>query len=175
MYPLSGWRVVLGELLGPATILSAVQWLLLLFGAIALNQGPDGAGIPASARLSVAFGTAMILPMLNLVSLLIPNAAVLVFPGWFQAGQDRTQGIEATGQRLIFALGQLFVFLVSLIPAVAAFALVFFLLRMATGWIAAVPVASAAAAIALGLEAALGIGLLGKVFERFDLSAESQT
>ena len=174
MYPLAGWRVVLGELLAPAAILSAVQWLLLLFGALALSRGPDGAGIPVSARLSVAVGAAMILPMLNLVSLLIPNAAVLLFPGWFQSGQDRTQGIEATGQRLIFALGQLLVFLVSLIPAVAAFALVFFLLRIAASWIAAVPVASVAAAIALGLEAALGIGLLGRVFERFDLSAESQ-
>ena len=175
LYPLAGWRVVLGELLGPAAILSAVQWLLLLFGAIALSYGSDGTGIPASARFSVAFGAALVLPMLNLVSLLIPNASVLLFPSWFQAGQDRTQGIEATGQRLIFALGQLLVFLISLIPAAGAFALVFFLLRMATGWITAVPVASATAAIALGLEAALGIGLLGKVFERFDLSAESPT
>lgn len=172
MYPLAGWRVVLGELLAPAIILSAVQWLLLLFGAIALNQGPEGAGIPVLARLSVAVGAAMILPMLNLVSLLIPNAAVLLFPGWFQAGQDRTQGIEATGQRLIFALGQLLAFLASLLPAAAAFALVFFLVRYAAGWIPAVPIASATASIVLGLEAALGIGLLGKVFERFDLSAE---
>ena len=174
MYPLAGWRVVLGELLAPTAILSAVQWLLLLFGAIALSRGPEGAGIPVPARVSIAVGAAMILPMLNLVSLLIPNAAVLLFPGWFQSGQERTQGIEATGQRLIFALGQLLVFLVALIPAVAAFALVFFLVRFGVGWIPAVPVAAAAAAVTLGLEAAIGIGVLGKVFERFDLSAESQ-
>ena len=39
----------------------------------------------------------MLLPALNLISLLIPNAAVLLFPAWFQPGKDSPQGIEATG------------------------------------------------------------------------------
>jgi len=175
IYPLAGWRVVLGELLAPAVILAAVQWFLLLLGVVVLTQGPDGAPVPLTARLSVAAGAAMVLPLIDLISLLIPNAAVLIFPAWFQTGQEGAHGVEATGQRLIFAIGQLLAFLVALIPAVMVFALVFFVARFGVGWVAAVPLASMAAAVALAAEVALGIGFLGKIFERFDLSADGQT
>ena len=73
--------------------------------------------IPLEARLSVAFSAAIVLPALNLVTMTIPNAAVLLFPGWFQTGKEGPQGIEATGQRLFLALGQFFVFIVALVPA----------------------------------------------------------
>jgi hypothetical protein len=109
-------------------------------------------------------------PALNLISLLIPNAAVLLFPSWFQTGKDSLHGIEATGQRLIFALGQFFAFVVSLIPAGAAFAGVFFLVRYAAGAVPAVPLASLAAAVVLGLEAGRR-GVAGLAVERL-MSAE---
>jgi hypothetical protein len=100
---------------------------------------------------------------------------VLLFPAWFQSGQDATQGIEATGQRLIFGLGQFVVFLLALVPAglVAGFA-VFLLAQVAVPWTLVVPLAALPAGLVLGLEAAAGIGLLGKVFEKFDLSSEPQ-
>ena len=60
--------------------------------------------------LGLGFGAALILPMLNLITLQIPNAAALLFPAWFQAAKGGAQGIEATGQRLIFMIGQLLVF-----------------------------------------------------------------
>ena len=116
----------------------------------------------------------MLLPMLNLISLLIPNAAVLLFPSWFQTGRDAAQGIEATGQRLIFMLGQTLVFMLSLIPAALAFAAVFFLGRLAVNWVYTVPFAGLAAASMLALEIGVGVLLLGKLFDQFDLSAEAQ-
>ena len=112
------------------------------------------------------------LPMFNLISLVIPNAAVLLFPGWFQTGKDAPQGIEATGQRLIFALGQFLALVVALIPAGAVFAGLFFLVKYAAGVLLAVPVASAAATVVLVVEAGLGVMLLGRLFERLDISAE---
>ena len=109
-YPLRGWEVALGELLGPAVILTGVQWLLIILCAGLFYQFGDQA-IPLNARLAIGSGLAMIAPVLNLVTLIIPNATVLLFPGWFQTGKDAPQGIEATGSRLIFALGQLLVLL----------------------------------------------------------------
>ena len=171
-YPVAGWGIVLGELLAPAVILAVAQWALLGLGVLVVSRSPDGTPMTILARLSVAVGAAMILPVLNLVSLLMPNAAVLLFPAWFQAGQDSAQGLEATGQRLIFALGQMLVFLVALLPAAVGFGIVFFVARLALGWIAALPLASAAATVLLAAEVGLGIALLGKAFERFDLAAE---
>jgi hypothetical protein len=118
------------------------------------------------------FSAAIIVPTLNLISLLIPNAAVLLFPAWFQIGAEGPRGIEATGQRLIAMLGQLVVFVTAMIPAVIVFAAVFLLVNLVLGPAVAVPIASFAAAAVLALEAGFGIHLLGRVFERFDLSAE---
>ncbi len=171
VFPLRGWQIALGEILGPALILTGVQWLLLL---LAVACAVPFVREPISVPLVVAIGTGagLLAPALNLISLLIPNAAVLLFPSWFQTGKDSLHGIEATGQRLIFALGQFFAFIVSLIPAAAAFAGVFFLVWHAVGAVLAVPLAALAAAMMLGLEAGLGVMWLGWLFERFDVSAE---
>jgi hypothetical protein len=103
----------------------------------------------------------------------IPNAAALLFPAWISSGKDSPHGVEAMGQRIIMALGQALAFLVLLLPAALAFALIFFLLQWLANAAVAIPVASLAAAAVLGLEGALGIYWLGKVFERFDLSLEN--
>jgi hypothetical protein len=174
LYPLPGWRIVLGELLAPACVLTGIQWLLLWFAALLFGRAPNGEAVAWSARISVALGAALIVPMLNLLSLLIPNGAVLLFPAWFQSGQDGLQGIEATGQRVVFALGQFLVFLLGLIPAAVAFLVIFFMARWAVPWFLAVPAASLGAAIVLGGEVAAGVMVLGKIFERFDLSSEGQ-
>ena len=77
------------------------------------------------------------------------------------------------GQRLIFMIGQLLVVVVTLIPAAALFAGVFFLVKMLLATAIAILLAAIAAALVLALEAALGILLLGWLFERFDVSAET--
>ena len=92
--------------------------------AFVLSAGPQKALL-----LAIALGAAVALPLLDLLLLLIPNAAVLLFPSWIQTGKDSPRGIEATGQRLVFALGQLLVLALALLPAAAAFAGVFFLLN----------------------------------------------
>jgi len=175
LFPLRGWQVALGEILAPAVILTTIHWLLLLVTMICAGQlAPEQLSVPL--MLALGCGIAMMLPALNLISLLIPNAAVLLFPAWFQSGKDAPQGIEATGQRLIFALGQFLAFALALIPAGVAFAGVFFLIAKLLGApVVTVPVASLLATVVLFLEAALGLWLLGKLFERFDLSAEPTT
>jgi ABC-2 type transport system permease protein len=171
-YPLRGWQLALGELLAPTAVLTGVQWFLLIL-VVGLFAQPAVHRLGWSCWLGVGFGAALIIPMLNLITLQIPNAATLLFPAWFQAAKGGGQGIEVTGQRLIFMLGQLVVFIVALVPAAALFAGVFFLVKWLLGMATAIPLASIAAALALAAEAAAGIALLGWLFERFDLSRES--
>ena len=173
LYPMRGWQLALGELLAPVVILTGVQWCLLVLSIGVSSRLSSETVIPLSTRLAVGFGLAVVLPVLDLVFLVIPNLAVLLLPSWFQSGKESPQGIEATGQRLIFMLGQLLVFCFSLIPAGLAFTAVFLPLKYLTGWVVAVPPASVAAAVVLAIEAALGLILLGRLFDRLDLSAES--
>jgi hypothetical protein len=172
MYPLRGWQVALGELLAPAVILTGIQWCLLLVTMVFLSQSKlpvlGGAGI-----ITLGLGAAPTFPMLNLLILQIPNAAVLLFPSWFQAGKDGAQGIEATGQRLISLLGQMLVFLLALIPASIVFVIVLLLARLVLGVAAAIALGLASASLVLAGEAALGLLLVGWLFERLDLSAET--
>ena len=169
-YPLRGWQIALGEILAPVVVLIAFQWLTLLIsaGLILYLSGKQTALL-----LAIAAGATVLLPVLDALLLVVPNAAVLLFPSWIQTGRESPRGVEATGQQMIFALGQLLVLLLSLLPAAAAFAGVFFLLHFAIGLVAAVPAAALAAAVVVAVEAGLGVMLLGKLFERFDVTEES--
>ena len=171
MYPMRGWEVVLGELLAPAAILVGVQWVMLLISAMLLWSAPSS-HLDRPMVLGIGLGAALTLPMLNLITLQIPNAAVLLFPAWLQSGKDRAQGIEVTGQRIIAMLAQLLVLILALVPAVVAFGLAFMVSQWMLGRVGAIVPACVAATLVLAAEAALGIVLLGHLFERFDVSAE---
>jgi hypothetical protein len=171
LYPLRGWQVAMGELLAPACILSAIQWGLLVL-ALLLSAGQPIHGPTRSLILAGAFGMALVLPFCNLLTLQIPNGAVLLFPSWIHGGKDGTQGIEATGQRIIFMLAQLLVFLLSLVPAAVVFGGLFFAFRLLVSPALAIVVGSLGAALVLAVEAFVGVVLLGKLFERLDLSTE---
>ena len=170
-YPLRGWQLAIGELLAPAAVLTGIQWILLVL-ILGLFSQSRPAGLSWPHWLGLGFGAALVIPILNLILLQIPNAAALAFPAWFLSAKGGGQGIEATGQRLIFVLGQLLAFIVALIPAAALFAGIFFLVKMLLGTAVAIPLASIAAAIVLAAEAGLGIVLLGWLFDRFDVSVE---
>jgi ABC-2 type transport system permease protein len=174
-WPLRGWQVVLGETLAPAAVLAAVQGFLILvaLALLSTDSGRSPLAGPFSVKLGAAVGTALLLPVLNVISLLIINAAVLLFPAWLQSGREGPQGIEATGQRLIFALGQLVAFTLALAPAAGVFAAVFFVGRWALPLALALPLAAVGGTFVLALESALGVMLVGRLFERFDLSAET--
>ena len=168
-FPLPGWQIALGEILAPVSVLAGFQWLVLLagFGLIFFLPGNY-----VALSLVIGIGAVLLLPVLDILLLLIPNATVLLFPSWIQSGKDSPRGIEATGQRLIFAVGQILVLLLALVPALAAFAAVYFPMKWVLGPIFPVPFASLAATIILAAEAWLGVRLLGKLFERFDVTEE---
>jgi hypothetical protein len=171
MYPLRGWEVVLGEMLAPAAILTAVQWLLLLISALLLWNAPTSY-LTRPTILSIAVSAVLMTPVLNLIILQIPNAAVVLFPAWFQQGKERSQGIEVTGQRIIAVFAQLLVFLFTLIPASVTFGVIYYFSHQVIGRSLGIVLASSMSVIVLTVEAGLGIMLIGRLVERFDLSAE---
>jgi ABC-2 type transport system permease protein len=172
MFPMPGWQIVLGEVLAPAAMLACAQWLLILFGAIFFPERFEQYAIPLAMRLSVALSAAVILPFVDLVALLIPNASVLFFPAWFQLGKEGPRGFETMGQQLILMFGQLLVLLLGLMPAGAVFTL-FLLGGSFVHWpLLGLMLGAVAAALIMAIEAGIGIKLLGGVFERFDVSGE---
>lgn len=170
LYPLRGWQVVAGEVCAPVVILTVVQWLLLITLGVFTTAG--GRGLMPRLPFEWFVATAIIAPFWNGLALLIPNAAVLMFPGWFQTRVDAPQGIEVAGQRLLLLFGQMIVIGVAVLPAGLAFALGFVPLQMAGTGVLGAFAGAAAASIALAGEIALGIWLVGKLFDRFDLAAE---
>jgi len=173
LYPVRGWQIVLGELLAPTIILAVLQWGLLLMAGVLLEDFPPSHPLSWAQRGAVVFAAAVLMPFLNIISLLIPNAAVLLFPGWFQVGKDGPHGIEAMGQRIIFVLGQMLVFILALVPAAIGFCAGFFPVLWATDVIPAIPAGACGAAFALAVESAVALLLLGNWFEKFDISSET--
>ncbi len=172
-YPLAGWQILLGETLTPVVILTGLIWLALLAAALAL--GPRAATIPwltPGFRLTAGLCAAATVPVLCSLQLIIPNAAALLFPAWFQATRQRGGGIDVMGQRLIFVFGQLIVILLALCPAVVGAGLVVFASQWLIGASAAVIFATILALTVLGAEVWCGLWWLGQRFEKLDLATE---
>lgn len=169
-FPLSGWQVVLGELLAPALALTLLQWLMIGLALAAFPEGSGRAALPFASKLSVAIAAAVLAPVFNLTLLLLHNGSALLFPAWVQLGPRGAQGFEAMGQRMLLMLLHLTGLLVALlVPAVIGVA-VFLVGRWLVAWPIALPVAAVAAALVLGVEWALGLKLLGDRFERMDIT-----
>ena len=171
-YPLAGWQIVLGELLTPVAILTGILWLTLLTIALSVGGGtvPDWLSLPV--QITGALCLAVLTPFLAALQLLVPNAAALVFPGWHQATRGRGGGPEVIGQRMIFFFAQLLTMLLALAPAAlfgGAFAAIAWSML---GPVVALLFATPVIALILAAEAATGIWLLGRQFERLDLSEE---
>ncbi len=171
-YPLRGWQIVLGEMLTPIAILTGLLWLTEL--TLLLTFHPHRiAWLTPSLRLVVGVGLVPVIPVLCALQLLVPNAAMLLFPAWAQSMRNRSErGIEVMGQRLIFVAGQFVVLLFSLLPAAAGVFVLIFATQWLIGPVAAVAVAAVGLVVILSAEVWCGLWWLGRRFEQFDLSAE---
>ena len=172
-YPLPGWQIVLGELLTPAAILTGILWLSLLTVLFALRPtGVRMEWLTPQLRIAAGVGLAAVVPLLVTLQLLVPNAAALVFPGWFHLSRTRGGGPEVVGQRMIFFFAQLITMTVALLPPLGIAALLIFILQAFAGATLAVITAALFVLIVLAGEVWCGVWLLGRRFERLDLSAE---
>jgi ABC-2 type transport system permease protein len=167
-YPVPGWGIVLGEVLGPTTVLAVLQSALVLLAACILPS-IEGQPWTASQRIYVGAGVAILLPCLSFIGILVQNAAVLLLPGWIPVGRDHPRGVEAMGQRLISSLATILTILIAAVPAALLFLVTGFAGYRFIG-LAIVPMASFVAAAGLLVEGAIVIFWLGRLFEKFDPS-----
>ena len=171
-YPLRGWQIVLGELLTPIFVLSAVTWILLL-GAVLMAPAMGAEWQSPQMRIVGALGIAVLVPPFCAIQLLVPNAAAVIFPAWVQTVSNRGEhGLDVMGQRIIFMAAQLLATALALLPAAIVAAVLFFLLNWLVGFVTAYVVAVAAVFGVLAAEVWAGVRLLGERFEEFDLSSE---
>lgn len=170
-FPLPGWKIVLGELLGPVIGGTALQCFMLAIIVTSLSSLPDFEPAQRAMLPVAACAIALLTPAINLTLMIIPTAATLLFPAWFKSGEAAAPGLETGGLRIIMVFGQFIVLLVALIPAA---------ILGATAWMSAqmlgaslfAPLAGAiAAAITLGVEACLGVVWLGWLFDGYDPSS----
>ena len=184
-WPLSPTRLALAELAAPFVTIVTVVGIILSVGVAAIAGGRVAfawhalpAGV-AAGRMPVQwiapglFALAFLLPALAAVVLVVQNAAVLTFPAWFPPG-GRRRGIETMGTGLIAFAGTMLLLMIALIPAALVGLLVAVLGWSLLGPWSLVP-ATAAASLPLWIEVAAGVALLGRLFARFDVSAESWT
>lgn len=175
-YPLPGWQIVLGELLTPVFILTGLLWLALLTAAIALQPGQLRADwLTPPLRVTVAAWLAVLTPALVTLQLLVPNAAALVFPAWFQSSRARGGGPEVAGQRMLFFFAQLLTMVLALLPAAAFAALLIFILQPFIGPAWAVNAGGIAVLTIIAAEVWCGVWLLGERFDKYDLSGDQRT
>jgi ABC-2 type transport system permease protein len=172
-YPLTGWRLVVGQLLTPVTLLTLVEWLLLLTIVFSLRGAHKIPGASFAAIATGAAGLGLLVPLLCGLMLCVPYAGVLYFPAWGQAMPGAGGGgIELMGQRLIFTAGYLVVLVVALLPAAVAGGLAFFVASQLIGPVLAIVVTTLLAAGVLAFELAGAVWWLGEKVDRFDLSTE---
>jgi hypothetical protein len=172
-YPIPGWQIALGELAGPVLLGSLMQWCSLGSGLMLLSIAP-----PLHPHLgtitAIVGGIALLLPIFNLSTAILPCAGALLYPGWFRPQENAAPGIENTGMKLILGIAQLLAVVVAMIPvaffgAVAFFAVAKF--TTAAEWPALA--AGGTALLILAMETGLGIAWLGSLYDKFDVSSES--
>ncbi|MBS0659791.1 MAG: hypothetical protein JSR82_16240 [Verrucomicrobia bacterium] len=161
-WPLTGWQMVLGQLLLPALLAALLQ--TVCFGVLVAVA--SGQKFPRPDLLGLPFFAVPLLPALNLVLSLVPAAAPLLFPGWFRPGEQA--GIEATGVRIISFFGQTLFSAAALVPVALAALATFLVASFALSAFWAGVVALAVAFVFLVVEALGGVFLLGGLVERYD-------
>jgi hypothetical protein len=167
--PVRGWQIVLGELLAPVLLMSFFQWVLL---AAAFLSFPSTRHHDLLAlKWEVTSAIALTAPSLNLMLFLIPNAGALIFPAWHNTSRTGP-GLELAGQRMLILIGSMVVLFFALLPVAVVSGTTYFVCHLLSPRIVAVPITALVTSLALAVEGALGIVLLGLRFEGFDLSTE---
>jgi hypothetical protein len=172
-YPVRSWQLVWGELLAPALVLTGVEWMLIGLGvALFPATSSDPSLADFSRRLAIGLAVALVAPGINLLSLAVHNATVLLFPAWARPMIGQTHGFEAMGRQILMMAGQVLTLAIALLPAGAMLALLFWLGRTWVPWLVLLPGTALLALAVLLAEAHAAAHMLGDLFERMDISEE---
>jgi hypothetical protein len=177
--PLVGWKIVLGEMITPLYIFTALFWVLMALFAYSIHCA-DLSGLNAPFHLAGSFGmgllaAAILCPFYFGLVTSLNFASALFFPAWAANMSGQTADLAVIGQRLFFMLGFLLVLVVAALPAVAVGSVPFLLLYFISHSVpAAIFYGGITTAVALGCELACIIWWLGDRYDRTDLSLDLQ-
>ncbi len=166
--PLSGRQVSAGQLAGPALVLAFVEWTLLAVG-LALGGGALAPVLSFGRLVGAALALAAVAPLISAAGLVLHNGVALLYPDWVAAPPAASRGVEMLGQRLITVFGTLALLSVALLPAAVVAALATWL-AWPLGAVAPL-LGGVLACAAIGVELWLGVMLLGRLYDRYDVSA----
>jgi len=166
-YPLRGWAIVIMEASASAIALTVLELALAAIAYLAFLQDRT-LELTLGDRSLLLGGAVLLLPPLNLMAMLLQNAAALLFPGWVRVGGPPA-GIEALGQQVLSTTA-LWLVLGLALAAPGAIAAVTFAALERFGLMWAAAPALAAALGMFGLEALALVRWLGSVFERGESS-----
>jgi hypothetical protein len=165
--PLSGARLVGAEVLSSALPISLLQIALVVL-AYAATLGDDTLPMSLSFRSAILAISPVMLLALNATTVTIQNGAALLFPGWIRVTPVVGGGVEAMGQGILVTGILLLTFAVSLLPAAAVAAAVWWTLaRLPNAWL----IATLVAAAVLLAETWWAVRGLGRRFERLEPGA----
>jgi hypothetical protein len=158
--PLSGARIVLGQALAPAFLLSAFWVVLVPVASFLLPVELGG-----FERGCVGLGLIIVGPPMLLLGILLQAAVVLLVPGWTTAGP----GPLAFGRMMLASVLQFIGFPILALPAGLIAALGIAVARPIVGW-SAIPASGLLATLVMVLEIALALLVVGRLFEKLDPS-----
>lgn len=163
-YPVRGYEIVWGEVLGLATALSAFA---LAAGGVGFALLLPAVGQRLETPLAVMAAALLLVPAVVLVQVTAQNAFAILFPAWSAIGANVSAGVERLGQQIVMIMVSLVLLLIVLIPAGIAAAIAFAVVH---GWSpqGAMLAGAAVAALVLVYEAYLGTYLIGGRLERTD-------
>jgi hypothetical protein len=169
-YPLSGTTIVAAEIAGPTVILTVLQLALLLVGAGAL---PD-ARVDSMTRLLILLTAPLVLLVLNATTVMLQNAAALMFPAWVKLGAGPSAGVELLGQNLLMMVGSLIALALALVPPIILAGLAYFGIAAVApeAFGLAIGGATMAGLLTLGAEVVMSVRMLGRLFERGEGAAK---
>jgi ABC-2 type transport system permease protein len=168
-WPVSGDRVLWGEVLSPAIVVTAIDWLLICL-ALAMSLSIPPSALPWRDRISFAAAAAILAPSVVLAQTIVQNTAVVMFPGWVTVGPRQPRGIEAMGQQMLLMGATLLLLVVGLIPGVLIGGGLVLLLRGWIGWSSLIAGAAVVSALLIA-EGWLAIYFLGRLLDRADPAA----
>ena len=171
-FPIAGWEIFLGTILGGITSSLLIEWLLLA-AAAALLAGQAMGPLTAIGSPTVVLGSlGLLAPVATLFLALPVSLGFVLFPAWFTAARENP-GVEMMGQRMLLGILQLLILLVAAVPVAVTAGPVYFLGDWLLGTTPAVLASAATAALVLAAECAVGIWWIGRRFDGLNAADES--
>jgi hypothetical protein len=167
-WPVRSGAVIRGEILWPATVVTATVWIGV--ACAALFAGPAFPRLSAAWRWALGVSGIIAAPALVTPQYIVHNAVAVFFPAWVPTGRQQPRGVDAMGQRLIMMAGVVLSLIVFALPGVIAGGLIWLALRHALGAAALVPGAIVFTLVVL-VEVLAATEGLAPAYERLDLQA----